>query len=53
MNQIMDQRPFSPEDMNRRRKRSVALALVLAGLVVLFFVTTIVRLGGEVALRNF
>ncbi len=48
----MDQKPFSPEDLNRRRKRSIALALVLAGLVILFFVTTVVRLGGEVALRN-
>ena len=35
--------------MARRRKRSIALALVLVGLVVLFFVTTIVRLGGDVA----
>ncbi len=49
----MDQKPFSPEDMSRRRRRSIALALVLASLVVLFFVTTIVRLGGDVALRNF
>ena len=48
----MDQKPFSPEDMSRRRKRSIALALVLVGLVILFFVTTIVRLGGEVGLRN-
>jgi len=48
----MDQKPFSPEDMARRRKRSIALALVLLGLVVLFFVTTIVRLGGDVALRS-
>lgn len=53
MNQIMEQKPFSPEDMSRRRKRSIALALVLGGLVVLFFVTTIVRLGGEVASRSF
>ena len=48
----MDQQPFSPEDMRRRRKRSIALALILFGLVVLFFVTTIVRLGGDVALRT-
>ena len=45
--------PFGPEDMARRRKRAVALALVLAGLVVLFFVSTIVRLGGDVASRSF
>ncbi len=45
--------PFSPEDMARRRKRAVVLALVLAGLVVLFFVTTIVRLGGNVGMRSF
>jgi hypothetical protein len=52
MSRAMDQKPFSPEDMNRRRKRSIALALVLVGLVVLFFVTTIVRLGGDVGLRS-
>jgi len=45
--------PFSPEDMARRRKRAIALALVLAGLAVLFFVTTIVRLGGSVGMRSF
>ena len=39
--------------MARRRKRSIALALVLVALVVLFFVTTIVRLGGDVADRTF
>ncbi len=45
--------PFGPEDMARRRKRAIALALVLAALVVLFFVTTLVRLGGNVADRTF
>ena len=30
--------PFSPEDMARRRRRSIALALVLGGLVIFFFV---------------
>ena len=45
--------PFSPEDLARRRRRSIALAFILAGLVVLFFVTTIVRLGGHVAERSF
>jgi len=31
-----------------RRKRNVAIALALGGMVVLFFVMTIVRLGGHV-----
>jgi hypothetical protein len=48
-----DRQPFSPEDMARRRKRSIALAIILAGLVVLFFVTTLVRLGGNIADRSF
>jgi hypothetical protein len=52
MSHVMDQKPFSPQDMSRRRKRSIALALILVGLVILFFVTTIVRLGGDVALRS-
>jgi hypothetical protein len=41
--------PFDAQDMARRRKRSVVLALVLAGLMVLFFVLTVVRLGANVA----
>lgn len=45
--------PFGPEDMARRRKRAIALALILVGMVVLFFITTIVRLGGNVASRGF
>ncbi|MBC8037565.1 MAG: hypothetical protein H7X89_10160 [Rhizobiales bacterium] len=45
--------PFSPQDMKHRRARAVAMALILVGLVVLFFVTTIVRLGGGVSLRGF
>jgi hypothetical protein len=44
--------PYGPEDMARRRKRAIAMALVLAGLVILFFVTTLVRLGGGVAERG-
>ena len=46
-------KPFGPEDMARRRKRAIALALVLAALVILFFITTMVRLGGNVADRSF
>ena len=45
--------PFGPEDMARRRKRAIATALVLIGLVALFFITTVVRLGGSVADRSF
>ena len=41
------------EDMARRRKRSIAIALVLGALVVLFYVVTIVHLGGSVADRKF
>lgn len=43
--------PFSPEDMKRRRKRSIIMAVVLVGLMVIFFVSTLVRLGGNVAER--
>ena len=32
----------------RRRMRSIAIALALAALVVLFYVATLVRLGGNV-----
>jgi hypothetical protein len=42
---------FSPEDMARRRRRSVALALVLAGLVVFFFVVTLVKTGPAIMNR--
>lgn len=39
------------ERKRRQRKRSVAIAWFLAALVVLFFIVTIVRLGGNVAVR--
>ena len=32
----------------RQRRRSIAIALALVGLVVLFYVATLVRLGGNV-----
>jgi hypothetical protein len=53
MSEIMANTPFGPEDMARRRKRSIAIALILAALVVLFFVTTLVHLGGDVVKRSF
>ena len=39
------------ERKRRQRMRSVAIAWILAALVVLFFIVTIVRLGGNVANR--
>ena len=39
------------ERQRRQRTRSLAIAWILAGLVVLFFIVTIVRLGGGVAVR--
>ena len=44
---------LSEQDVSKRRKRSIAIALICCALVVLFFVTTIVRLGGNVADRTF
>ncbi len=39
------------ERLRRRRMRSIAIALALGGLVVLFYVATLVRLGGNVLNR--
>ena len=45
---------LQPEVQERRRRsRSIAIALALAAMAVLFFITTIVRLGGNVADRTF
>lgn len=53
MSEPVTNAPFSPDDMARRKKRALVLALVLAGMAVLFFVSTIVRLGGSVGERSF
>ena len=52
MTKLTVHQPFSPEDMARRRKRAIAMALILAGLVVLFFITTIVRLNSSLIERS-
>ena len=39
------------ERERRRRMRSIAIALALGGLVILFYVATLVRLGGNVMNR--
>jgi hypothetical protein len=38
---------WTPEELARRRKRSIALAIVLAVFAFLLFVTTLVRLSGN------
>jgi hypothetical protein len=35
---------FSPEDLKRRKKRSTVMALCLAALLVIVFITTIVKI---------
>ncbi|WP_460449231.1 hypothetical protein [Alsobacter sp. SYSU BS001988] len=42
---------LTAEETRRQRSRSVALGLVLGGLVLLFFVVTLAKLGGNVANR--
>jgi accessory gene regulator protein AgrB len=42
---------LTEEQLKRRKRRSLAIALVLAGLVALFYVVTIVKLGPN-ALRK-
>jgi hypothetical protein len=44
---------WSEEQLKRRRQRNLALAWVLGALVTLFFVVTVVKLGGNVANRPF
>lgn len=39
---------LTPQQVKARRSRNVAVALMLAALVILFFVMTIVRMGGSV-----
>ncbi len=39
------------EDAKRRKWRNIAIALVLAAMVVIFYVVTIVRIGGNIAER--
>lgn len=44
---------LTEEQLKRRRSRSTAIALVLAGLVVLFYVVTIVKMGPGILNRPF
>lgn len=40
---------LTEKQLKSRRNRNIALGLVLAGLVVLFYVMAIVKIGGETA----
>jgi hypothetical protein len=42
---------LTEEELKRRRSRSTALGWVLGALVILFFVVTIAKLGGNVVNR--
>jgi hypothetical protein len=44
----MDDEDIAQRNARERRKRSIVLGLVLGGMVLLFFLMTIVRLGGHV-----
>jgi hypothetical protein len=44
-------RPLTPEEEKARRKRSIAIALTLGALVILFFVLTIAKLGPQILER--
>jgi hypothetical protein len=52
MNQPSRPKAFSPEDLARRRRRSIVMAIVLVGMVVLFFVSTLVQLGASITNRS-
>ena len=43
----------SPDQAKRKRMRSIAIALALGFMVVLFYAATIVRIGGNVANKAF
>ncbi|TBN54988.1 hypothetical protein EYR15_02235 [Hansschlegelia quercus] len=55
VNAMADEEPrgvvLTDEQKRRRRSRSVALGLVLGALVVLFYVVTVFKMGGNVANR--
>ena len=42
---------LTEEQQRRRRARNIAIAFVLGGLVVLFYLLTLFKLGGNVANR--
>jgi hypothetical protein len=43
----VERRNWTPEELARRRKRSIVIGLILAALVLLFYVSTLARLSGD------
>ncbi len=44
---------LTPEEEKRRKERNIAVALAVAGFMLIVFLVTILRLGGNVAERTF
>jgi hypothetical protein len=42
----IERRNWTPEELARRHKRSIVIGLILGAMVVLFFFSTLVRLSG-------
>ena len=53
MNKELETVELTEEQKKARKARNVAIALVLVGLVVVFYVATIVKFGPEVLNRSF
>ena len=52
MSEVMTREPFGKEDMARRKRRALIMALILGALVAIFFITTLVHLGGGIGART-
>ena len=50
-NNLTDANGWTPELLKKRRRRALIMALALLGLVGMFFLVTLVRLGENVANR--
>lgn len=46
-----DLRPLTDEEVRKRRKRSLAIALALGALVAIFYALTIAKLGPQILQR--
>ncbi len=50
---ILDAVTLTDAQQKMRRRRNIAIALILAALPIMFFASTIIRLGANVADRTF